>query len=114
MFYPTTCVRLRYGCPSCWMLSGFSRELDYPRYREGPEVLPYSQVRLSPRICLGRSAPTPFNAPFRRCAAVPLLRLRVAMGGSDGILTVSAIGIAVRLSLRSRLTPGRLTLPGKP
>ncbi len=31
MFYPTTCVGLRYG-PSQNMLSGFSRELDYHRY----------------------------------------------------------------------------------
>ena len=32
MFYPTTCVRLRYG-PLWHMLSGFSRERDYLRYR---------------------------------------------------------------------------------
>ena len=30
----------------------------------------------------------------------------VAQGGSHGILTVSAIAIAVRLRLRTRLTPG--------
>ena len=33
-------------------------------------------------------------------------RLHVAPCGSDGILTVSAIAIAVRLRLRTRLTPG--------
>ena len=63
-----------------------------------------SQLRA--RTCLRPSQPTPVNAPVRRCAAVPLLRPRVALMGSHGILTVSAIGIAVRLSLRTRLTPG--------
>ena len=62
--------------------------------------------QLRRRICLPSSKPTSVNAPVRRCAAVPLLRPRVAHCGSHGILTVSAIGIAVRLSLRTRLTPG--------
>ena len=30
------------------------------------------------------------------------------------MLTVSSVGVACRLSLRARLTPGRLTSPGKP
>ena len=62
--------------------------------------------RLGRRICLPSSKRKPVNAPFRRCAAVSLLRLHIARKGSHGILTVSAIGIAVRLSLRTRLTPG--------
>ena len=57
-------------------------------------------------ICLPISTPTPFNAHIRRRAAVSLLRHHVAHDGSHGILTVSAIGIAIRLSLRTRLTPG--------
>ena len=65
-------------------------------------------------ICLPLSQPTPFNLLFRQEAAVPLLRRRVTRKVSDGILTVSSIGIALRLILRTRLTPGRLTLPGKP
>ena len=79
-----------------------------------PEGFVYCQVRLSRWICLPRSAPTPFNALFRQRAGVSLLRLRIAHKGSKGILTLSAIGLAFRLILRSRLTPGRLTLPGKP
>ena len=43
-------------------------------------------------------------------AALSLLRLHVTPEGSNGILTVSAIGIAVRLSLRTRLTLIRLAL----
>ena len=105
MFYPTTCVRLRYGYLQD-MPSGFSREYDYLRCLLPPEGTEYSQVRLSGRICLPGSAPTPFNAPFRLCAEVPLLRLRIAPEGSHGMLTVSAIALAVRLRLRTRLTPG--------
>ena len=70
--------------------------------------------QLKGRICLPLSKPTPFNLQFRLQAAVPLLRLHVARTVSNGILTVSSIGIAVRLILRTRLTPGRLALPGKP
>ena len=79
-----------------------------------PEGKAYCQVRLSPRICLGRSTPTPFNRLFRQPAALPLLRLHVAPCGSTGILTRSAIGLACRLSLRSRLTLIRLALIRKP
>ena len=79
-----------------------------------PEGFVYCQVRLSRWICLPRSTPTPFNALFRQRAGVSLLRLRIAHKGSKGILTLSAIGLAFRLILRTRLTQGRLTLPGKP
>ena len=63
-------------------------------------------VQLKGWVCLPLSQPTPFNAVFRHRAAVSLLRHHVAPDGSHGMLTVSAIGIAVRLSLRTRLTPG--------
>ena len=105
MFYPATCVRVRYGYHKD-MLSGFSREYAYRRCWIPPEGTPYCQVRLERRICLPLSAPTPFNGDFRRPAAVSLLRLHVAPMRSDGILTVSAIAIALRLRLRTRLTPG--------
>ena len=57
-------------------------------------------------VCLPPSAPTPVSALFRQRAAVSLLRHHVAQMGSHGISTVSAIGLAIRLSLRTRLTPG--------
>ena len=94
--------------------SGFSRQHDYQRCRIAPKGAPYCQGRLSARTCLRGSAPTPFNRLFRQAAAVPLLRPRITHTASNGMLTVSAIGIAQRLSLRTRLTPGRLALPGKP
>ena len=43
MLYPTTCVRLRYGCPKD-MLSGFSGEYDYPRCLPAPRGGKYFQV----------------------------------------------------------------------
>ena len=64
------------------------------------------RFQLNGWICLPVSTPTPFNLLFRQQAAVSLLRHLVAPHGSHGILTVSAIGLAVRLILRTRLTPG--------
>ena len=96
------------------LLSGFSRQYGYQRYRIGPGPAAYCQVRLRRWICLPPSTPTPFNRLFRQTAAVSLLRLHVARCTSNGILTVSAIGLAIRLILRTRLTLGRLTLPRKP
>ena len=95
-------------------LSGFSRRHDYPRYPAGPKPLRYSQVRLGRWICLPPSAPTPFNPLFRQGAEVSLPRLRVARAASIGILTDSSICLAIRLIIRFRLTPGRLTSPGNP
>ena len=95
------------GTGAAWVkLSGFSREYDYPHYQIPPRRTPYSQVQLGWWICLPSSTPTLFNGDFRRPAVVSLLRLHIAPCGSDGILTVSAIAIAVRLRLRTRLTPG--------
>ena len=51
---------------------------------------------------------------FRQPAAVSHPRHRVTPGGSTGILTGSAIGLAWRLSLRARLTLIRLALIRKP
>ena len=84
------------------------------RARIVPKDAPYFQVRLFFRICLEESTPTPLNRLFRQTAAVSLPRLHVALRGSNGILTVSAIGLALRLSLRSRLTLIRLALIRKP
>ena len=65
-------------------------------------------------ICLRSSLLTSFNRLFRQTAAVSLLCLHVTRYLSNGILTVSSIGLDFRLILRARLTQGRLTLPWKP
>ena len=96
------------------MLSGFSRRHGYPRCHSRPKPLAYCQVRLGRWICLPSSAPTPFNRLFRQPAEVSLPRPRVARMASAGILTGSSICLALRLIIRIRLTPGRLTSPGNP
>ena len=78
------------------------------------EDLPYFQVQLQGRICLPPSTPTPFNPEFRLEAVVSLLRPRVTYHSSNGILTVSSIGISQRMILRPRLTLIRLALIRKP
>ena len=70
--------------------------------------------RLKWWICLPLSTSTTFNRLFRQTAALSLLRLHITPNGSKGILTFSAIGIAVRLNLRTRLTLIRLALIRKP
>ena len=95
-------------------LSGFSRRHDYPRYPAGPKPFRYCQVRLGRWTFLPSSAPTPFNRLFRQPAEVSLPRPRVARMASAGILTGSSICLAIRLIIRLRLTPGRLTSPGNP
>ena len=111
-------TRLRvsvYGTGTCKIkFSGFSWEYVYTHYYRFPRKLVYCQVRLLSRLCLGQSTSTPFNGLFRQSAALSLLRLHVTLNASTGILTCSAIGITVRLSLRTRLTLIRLALIRKP
>ena len=78
-----------------------------------PEGSPYYQVRLSPRICLRGSAPTPFNR-HPSAGGRSLLRLHIAVPFSAGIFTGSSIRVAVRLSVRSRLTLIRRALIRNP
>ena len=87
-------------------LSGFSREYVYPHYQALPKDCLYFQGRICGWICLPASTPTLFNGDVRRPAEVSLLRLHIAHKGSNGILTVSTIALALRLKLRTRLTPG--------
>ena len=104
--YGTGTIRIKF--------SGFSWKSVYTHYWIVLANAPYYQVRLWERICLSPSTSTPFNHLFRQMAALSLLRLHVTPKGSTGILTCSAIGLAVRLSLRTRLTLIRLALIRKP
>ncbi len=93
--------------------SGFSWEYDYPHYWIVPRTL--HTVRFdSWWICLPTINIYTLQPTIPSAAALSLLRLHVTPIGSNGILTVSAIGIAVRLSLRTRLTLIRLALIRKP
>ncbi len=95
------------------MLSGFSRERDYLRCHLARGLGVLSRFSIPPDLP-GRNIPTRFNALFRQCAGVSLLRLHIALIPSNGMLTVSSIGCALRLCLRSRLTLIRLALIRNP
>ena len=69
-------------------------------------------VQLGTRICLRPSTPTPFNPLFRQGAAVPLLRLRVARCGSNGMFTVSPSDSPKGLSLGPDLPRDDWRCPG--
>ena len=87
MFYATTCVGLRYG-PFVNMLSGFSRELDYHRYPIAPGSARYCPVSAKGVDLPAPLIPTRFNALFRQCADVSLLRLHIAQRKGNGMFTV--------------------------
>ena len=74
----------------------------------------YCPVSAPPPDLPGSGIPTRFNALFRQRAGVSLLRLHVTLHTSNGMLTVSSIGCALRLCLRSRLTLIRLALIRNP
>ena len=112
MFYPTTCVRLRYGYDKN-MFRGFSWKPVYHRYPivRGRSVLSSSTGRTDLPI---QPLSTLFNLLFRQQADVSLLRLPVTLYRSNGILTVSSIGFSFRMILRARLTLIRLALIRNP
>ena len=87
MFYPTTCVRLRYG-PAADMLSGFSWELDYHLYQIVPEDALYCHFSPSRGDLPPQDIATGFNALFRQCAGVSLLRRHIALRSGNGMFTV--------------------------
>ena len=95
------------------MFSGFSWESVYPRYLIARRRSVLSSSTQSPDLPRLRLS-TLFNGLFRQSAAVSLLRPRFTPGNSNGIFTVSSIGSALRLPLRSRLTLIRLALIRKP
>ena len=113
MFYPTTCVGFRYRgryeiCLADFLGAGLPPLSPCPGARcTVPVQHPLPDLP-------GRNIPTRFNALFRQCAGVSLLRLHIALIPSNGMLTVSSIGCALRLCLRSRLTLIRLALIGNP
>ena len=79
-----------------------------------PEGLEYYQVS-SPSACLTTvGITTPFNALFRQCAVLSLLRHRVAMACRCWNINQLSIDLRFRLGLRTRLTLIRLALIRKP
>ncbi len=105
MLYATTCVGLRYGFRGN-VLSGFSGEYGYPRCQEPPEGIPY--CRLSAREAYFTASLSAYSLQ----RAIPSARGGVTAPSprrsprKSRNVDREAIGIAARLSLRARLTPG--------
>ena len=79
-----------------------------------PEGLGYYQVS-SPSACLTTvGITTPFNALFRQCAVLSLLRHRIAICCRCWNINQLSIELRFRLALRTRLTLIRLALIRKP
>ena len=95
-------------------LRGFSREHDYRRCHFTRRLRVLSRLGSARGFaCAPRRLPR-FNGLFRQPAGVSLLRPPFAVTAGSGMLTASSIGVASRLSLRSRLTLIRLALIRKP
>ena len=77
MFYPSTCVGLRYGLMK-HMFSGFSWESDYHRYRLAGGS-PYCRASARRVDLPAPRLPLRFNALFRQCAGVSRLRRHVTV-----------------------------------
>ena len=114
MFYPTTCVGLRYGPRPRLSLAVFLGSLFPPAVRS-PRGARGTVASRPPGGLSCRALRLPrFNALFRQRAGFPLLRRRVARGPGAGILTGCPSGRALRLPLRPRLTLIRLALIRNP
>ena len=113
MFYPTTCVGLRYG-PCKDMLSGFSREPDYHLYpiARGRSVLSGFSSR-GGFACPSHSLRllTRYSVSARMCH---FSVSTIAPCRGNGMFTVCPSPLALRLGLRSRLTLIRLALIRNP
>ena len=104
-----------YGTGAAALLhSGFSRESGYRLSRLGPKSAAYSRASAP-----GVGLPAPVNAfalqppvPSGGGRATPPSPRRALRQQRN--INRSAIGLAIRLILRTRLTPGRLASPGKP
>ena len=104
-----------YGTGTSYVkLSGFSREYDYLCYPVRPRTSRYYQASAKGVDLPAPLIPIPFNGLFRQSATVSQLRLHITRKVSSGILTASAIALGFSLTLRTRLTQGRLTSPWKP
>jgi hypothetical protein len=78
------------------------------------EALEYYQLSASPAYLTTRNIPTTFNALFRQCAVLSLLRHRIAIHSRCWNINQLSIELRFRLALRTRLTLIRLALIRKP
>jgi hypothetical protein len=79
-----------------------------------PEGLEYYQLSASRAYFTTQLIPTAFNALFRQCAVLSLLRHRIAIRSRYRNINLLSIDLRFRLGLRPRLTLIRLALIRKP
>jgi hypothetical protein len=101
------------GCHAFKRLAGFLGSLIRDTI-PAPEGLGYYRRSASPAYFTTGPIPTAFNALFRQCAVLSLLRHRIAMHSRCWNINQLSIGLRFRLGLRSRLTLIRLALIRKP
>ena len=78
------------------------------------EALEYYQLSSSAAYLTTTNITTAFNALFRQCAVLSLLRHRIAIRSRYRNINLLSIDLRFRLSLRTRLTLIRLALIRKP
>ena len=97
----------------CKRLAGFLGSL-IRDIISAPEGLEYYQLSASPAYFTTGPIPTAFNALFRQCAVLSLLRHRIATCSRCWNINQLSIDLRFRLGLRTRLTLIRLALIRKP
>ncbi len=78
------------------------------------EAAGYYQLSASPACLTTGPIPTAFNALFRQCAVLSLLRHRIAICSRCWNINQLSIDLSLRIGLRTRLTLIRLALIRKP
>ena len=111
MLYRTTCVGLRYGLPED-MLRSFSRKSGYARRRR--RSAPLLSGSPSPADLPAENIATPFSVLLRQARRAFTLSSLLRSPGRSRNINRIPFGAPFRVVLRSRLTPVRLTLTGKP
>ena len=113
MLSSTTCVGLRYGLFYCKRLAGFLGSL-IRVIISAAEALEYYRLSAGKADLPAKDITTGFNALFRQCAGLSLLRHHITQLSWYWNINLLSIGLALRLCLRTRLTLNRLALFRKP
>ena len=113
MLSSTTCVGLRYGQLNCKRLAGFLGSL-IRTVISLPEGSEYYHLSAKEADLPTSSIPTGFNALFRQCAGLSLLRHHITQLSWYWNINQLSIDLCFRFGLRTRLTLNRLALFRKP
>ena len=113
MLSSTTCVGLRYGQLNCKRLAGFLGSL-IRTIISAAEALEYYHLSASLADLPTKLLPTGFNALFRQCAGLSLLRHHITQLSWYWNINQLSIDLGFRFGLRTRLTLNRLALFRKP